>query len=69
MKRGSSGREKAKFNTSIRSDILCAAKTLAVLQRKTFAAIFEEALVDVIRKHGREDLIPQAATQRRLFHG
>jgi len=52
------------FNTKIRADILTAAKMLAVSQGRQYAALFEEALIDVIAKHGREDLIPERAQGR-----
>lgn len=53
------------FNTRIRADVLRAAKALANLRGVNYAELFEEALVDVIRKHGREDLVPKE--EGRLF--
>ena len=59
--------EKEVFNTRIRTDILRGAKALAAIQGKRFNDLFEEALVDVLRKHDREDLIPKDMKNWRLF--
>jgi predicted HicB family RNase H-like nuclease len=57
--------QKEVFNTRIRADVLRAAKALANLRGISYAELFEEALVDVLRKHGREDLVPKE--EGRLF--
>ncbi len=56
---------KTVFNTSIDAELLKGFKTLALEKDAFLNELLEEAIMDVMKKHGRDDLIPQDIDLRR----
>ncbi len=61
--------KKTTFNTTVHETILKEAKKLAIDLGRSYNDLFEEALVDLLRKHGRDAVIPEDTVQKRLFMG
>ncbi len=56
---------KTVFNTSIDAELLKGFKNLALEKDAFLNELLEEAIMDIMKKHGREDLIPQDIDLRR----
>jgi len=63
------GKGKETFNTTIDSRILKEAKKLAIDLGRSYNRLFEEALIDMLRKHGRDARRAEDVAQGRLFKG
>lgn len=56
---------KTVFNTSIDAELLRGFKQLAIEKDAFLNELLEEAIMDLMKKHGREDLIPKEIDLRR----
>jgi len=63
------GKGKETFNTTIDTRILKEAKKLAIDLGRSYNRLFEEALVDLLRKHGRDARRAEDVVQGTLFKG
>lgn len=63
------GKGKETFNTTIDSRILKEAKKLAIDLGRSYNGLFEEALIDLLKKHGRDARRAEDVAQGRLFKG
>lgn len=55
------------FNTTVHEKLLREAKKLAIDLKRSYNDLFEEALVDLLKKHGRDASIPDDSVQGTLF--
>lgn len=60
---------KAVFNTTIDERILREAKKLAIDLGRGYNDLFEEALINLLKKYGRDARRAEDVVQRRLFKG
>jgi hypothetical protein len=56
---------KSVFNTTIDTELLRGVKRLAADKDSRLNELLEEAIKDLMRKHGRDDLIPKDIDLRR----
>ena len=63
------GKGKETFNTTLDARILREAKKLAIDLGRSYNGLFEEALIDLLKKHGRDARRAEDVAQGRLFKG